>query len=361
MKRSAPRSKIARFGAAARRGTPASRARPAGFAVIAALALSAVAAVSLAPCAAHGAARQTAVKIAMGYIPNVQFAPYYVAFEKGYFEEEGLDVSFDYGMSTDIMSLVAQGLVHFGISDGDQVILAREKGIPVRVVYSMYVRYPVGVVSLKERGIADAASLRGRRVGMPVPYGSNYIGLQIILGSAGLGLKDIKAESIGYTQVESVLAGRVDAAAIFINNEPVVLAEMGKEILLIRAHDITPMVSAAVIASDALIGKDPELVRRFVRAVTRASEHVLDRRGEVVDMLRKHVPTLTDENVAINTKVLLASLDLWTDGDTEKNGLGYTSNEDWGKSIAALKALGMLKTPVRPEECYTDRFIARPH
>jgi putative riboflavin transport system substrate-binding protein len=227
-------------------------------------------------------------------------------------------------------------------------------------VYSMYVKYPVGIVSLKEKGITGAASLRGRRVGMPVPYGSNYIGLQIILGSAGLGLKDIKAESIGYTQVESVLAGRVDAAAIFVNNEPVVLAEMGREINLISAHDITPMVSAAVIASESLIGKDPELVRRFVRAVTRAGEYVLDRRGEVVGTLRKHVPTLTDEKLAINTKVLLASLDLWTDDDTAKNGLGYTSSEDWQKSIAALAALGMLKKQVRPEECYTDRFIVPP-
>jgi NitT/TauT family transport system substrate-binding protein len=119
------------------------------------------------------------------------------------------------------------------------------------------------------------------------------------------------------------------------------------------------MVSAAVIASDGLIGKDPALVRRFVRAVTRASEFVLVHRGEVMGILRKYVPTLTDENAAINTKVLLASLDLWTDDDTVRNGLGYTSKEDWTKSIDALLALGMVKKPVGPEECYTDRFILR--
>jgi NitT/TauT family transport system substrate-binding protein len=303
--------------------------------------------------------RIAAVKIAMGYIPNVQFAPYYVAVEKGYFEDEGLNATFDYGMSTDIMSLVAQGLVHFGISDGDQVIVAREKGLPVKVVYSMYVKYPVGVVSLKEKGITGAASLKGQRVGLPGPYGSNYIGLQIILGSAGLGLRDIKAESIGYTQVESILAGRVDAAAIFVNNEPVVLAEMGKEINLIRAHSITPMVSAAVITSDGLIKNDPALVQRFVRAVTKASGYVLRNRGEVMGMLRRHVPTLSDENIAINTKVLMASLELWTDEDTGRNGLGYTSKEDWEKSIEALIGLGMATKRVRPEDCYTDRFIAR--
>jgi NitT/TauT family transport system substrate-binding protein len=196
-------------------------------------------------------------------------------------------------------------------------------------------------------------------VGLPGPYGSNYIGLQIILGSAGLGLKDIVMESIGYTQVENLLAGRVDAAAVFVNNEPVVLAEMGKDTNLISAHDITPMVSAAIIVSDGLVGSDPGLVERFARAVTRASEHVLARREEAMGMLRRYVPTLTDENLAINTKVLLASLDLWTDGDTGKHGLGYTSREDWQKSIDALAALGVLKSRVRPEDCYTDRFIPR--
>jgi len=69
------------------------------------------------------------VKIAMGYIPNVQFAPYYIAMEKGYFQEEGLAVSFDYGMSADIMSLVGSDQIEFGVSDGDQVIIARDRGI----------------------------------------------------------------------------------------------------------------------------------------------------------------------------------------------------------------------------------------
>ena len=299
------------------------------------------------------------VKIAMGYIPNVQFAPYYVAVERGYFKDENLDVTFDYGMSTDIMSLVAQGLVQFGISDGDQVILARDKGIPVKVVYSMYVKYPVGVVSLKEKGIATAQALRGKTVGMPGPYGSNYIGLQILLAGAGLGLKEIRAESIGYTQVESLLAGRVDAAAVFINNEPVVLAEMGKEVNLIETYRVTPMVSAAVIVSDALIGKNPDLVEWFVRAVTNASAYVLANRSAVMGMLKKHVPTLTDENAGINTKVLLASLELWTDEDTERHGLGYTSDRDWEESIETLLSLGIVKKRLKPGDCFTGRFILK--
>ncbi len=298
-----------------------------------------------------------AIKIAMGYIPNVQFAPYYIAMEKGYFKDEELEVTFDYGMSTDIMTLVAKGVVDFGVSDADQVIIAREKGISVKVVYSMYVKYPVGIVSFKERGITDVYSLKGKRIGTPGPYGSNYIGLQIILNSQGFSLNDVDIEYIGYTQVESLIAGRVDACVVFINNEPVVLKDMGKKVNIIEAHTITPMVSAAIIASDKLIDKKPELVKRFVRAVVRGSDYALENRDDVIYTLKKYIPTLTQENIEINKKVLLASMELWVDEDIEMYGLGYTTKRDWERSIDILYKLGLIKQKVKPEDCFTNDFV----
>lgn len=299
------------------------------------------------------------IKIAMGYIPNVQFAPYYIAEEKGYFQEQDLNVTFDYGMSTDIMSLVASGKVDFGISDGDQVIVARDKGLPVKVIYTMYVKYPVAVVSFKEKGIENARSLAGKRIGIPGPYGSNYFGLQVVLSSVGLTIDDIDLEFIGYTQVESLISNKVDASVVFINNEPIVLREMGKEVNVIDSYSITPMASAAIITSDSLIKGYPTLVRRFVKAVTRAGNYALNNRDEVIPLLKKHVPTLAESNIDINTKVLFASLDLWIDEDIEKHGLGYTTREDWELSIEKMHSLGLIDRLIDPDQCFTNRFIER--
>ncbi len=298
-----------------------------------------------------------AVKIAMGYIPNVQFAPYYVAQEKGYFSEEGIEVTFDYGMATDILSLVANGSVEFGVSDGDQVIIAREKGVPVRVVYTMYVKYPVGIVSLEKSGITGIRALKGKRVGTPGPYGSNYFGLLVLLQDAGMTLEDIDLHFIGYTQVESLLSGKVDASVVFVNNEPVVLRNNGYSVRVIEAYRVTPMVSAAIITGERLLQKDPGLVKRFVRAVSRASGYAIEDPDEALRLMQKHIPTLSKGNMEINRKVLLSSMALWVDADIERYGLGYTSKVDWERSIDTMRSLGLIEKRVDPEGCYTNEFI----
>src|SRR5689334_20039679 len=65
------------------------------------------------------------ITVAMPYIPNVQFAQYYVADKKGYYAAEGLKIKFDYNYETDVVQRIAQGTVQFGLASGDSILLAR--------------------------------------------------------------------------------------------------------------------------------------------------------------------------------------------------------------------------------------------
>ncbi len=117
----------------------------------------------------QGTARPlTKITLAMGYIPSVQFAPFYVAQERGYFKDAGLDVTFRYGFETDLLKLVGTDELQFMIGSGEETILGRSQGLPVRYVMRWYRKFPAVLFAKASKGIKSlcrSGRKEGRRAG----------------------------------------------------------------------------------------------------------------------------------------------------------------------------------------------------
>jgi NitT/TauT family transport system substrate-binding protein len=241
-------------------------------------------------CGPSKSTETSKVTLAMGYIPNVQFTPFYVAVDKGYFADEGIEINFDYGWETDLLKLVGSDELQFAIASGDQVILAHSQGLPVVYVLDWYRRFPVTIVSLADSGIKQPSDLVGRRVGTPVTFGASYIGWRALLDAVGLKETDVELVSIGYTQVAALTEHQVDAAICYAMNEPVQMEVSGQSLNSIDVADYVNLVSNGLITNQKTIDQNPKLVQGMVRAALRGLAYTIDHPDEAFSIAMKYVP-----------------------------------------------------------------------
>jgi len=163
--------------------------------VLAAMLLQSVGSATSAPARASALQQVT---ISMGYVPDIQFAPFYVAVAKGYYAAAGISVHFDYAQTSDVIALVGANKIEFGDAEPDQVIVGAAHKLPIVSVLTQYARFPVVIFSLASSNIRSFADLKGKTIGIPALYGASYTGLVAALQAVHLSVNDVKLSASGY-------------------------------------------------------------------------------------------------------------------------------------------------------------------
>jgi len=292
------------------------------------------------------------IRLPMGYIPSVQYAPFYVAVEKGYYEREAIEIEFDYSFETDGVTLVGANDLKFALVSGEQVLLARAQGLPVVYVMGWWQDYPVAVTAKAEQGIHAPEDLAGKRIGLPGLFGASYIGLRALLNAGGVAESGVTLDSIGFNQVEALAADQVEAAVVYANNEPIQLRARGYDIDVLRVADYVHLASNGIISNETTIQENPDLIQRMLRATQRGIADTIEDPEQAYEISKQFVEGLEQADAAIQKEILATSIEFW-----KTDTLGRSDALAWENMQEVLLDMGMYSEPLNLEEAYTNRFI----
>lgn len=287
------------------------------------------------------------VSIGLGYIPDIQFAPFYVAQTQGYYRNAGLDVTFHHGIVNDLIGSMVLGRDNLVFASGDEELVARSKGLKVIDVSTIFQKYPVSLIVPAESTIRTLADLKGHTIGEPAPYGATHIGLLALLYQAHLTPADVHIKSIGFTQVAAMIGHHVDAVMGYSNNEPLQLRKQGFAVRTFDVSDYQPLVSNGIITTESTFQSQPQLVQSFVQATLKGLRDVIANPSLAVQISKSYIPGL---NVDQAMSVLQATIPIY-----RGNGrLGYNDSGIWQSMEQFLVAQNIIPSGQDFSQVYTN-------
>jgi len=248
------------------------------------------------------------VTLMLDWFPNPDHVPIYVAKEKGFFEEEGLEIKIQIPADpNDPLKLAALQRVDFAVSYEPNLIMAKARGIPV-VSIGILISHPLNTLMfLKKSGIVSPQDLKGKRIGYSVTGFETAI-LSTIAEKAGLKREDFQLVNVNFNLTPSLLSGQVDAViGAYRNYEKIQIELQGKEVGMIfpEKHGVPEYYELIFVSGEKKIEKNVEEVKKFIRAIQKALYFTVEHPEEAFNLFTKANPDLENE---LNRKSFYSTL-----------------------------------------------------
>jgi len=227
----------------------------------------------------------------LDWFPNVDHLPIYVARQRGFFADEGLEIDIISPSATsDALKLAASGTVDLAVSYEPQTIIAADRGLDVAVVGRLIEHPLTTLLFLKDSGIRVPQDLEGKKIGYTVP------GLMDVLLDAFAklnGIRQYEAINVGFAIVQSLAAAKVDAVmGPFKTYETVTMAAKGYAVgyFELEKWGIPDYDELIFVTSKKTLEKKAQAARAFRRVIERSIEYVRRHPDTALKEYFKQVP-----------------------------------------------------------------------
>ena len=282
---------------------------------------------------------------------NLPFVAAYVAQEKGFFEEQGLEVEIRHSTGQHLQLLMA-GDVDFTTAAATSVLKRRsDPELPI-VAFALFgQRGQQAYIALGESGIETVNDWEGKTFGYKVSPPPDYLAM---LRAANVDRSRITEVNAGFDP-RVLTEGRVDVLAVFKSNEPNIIRGLGFEVKLWDPEEFgVPSMGLTYITRQSIADEDPDRVERFTKATMKGLEYALANQDEAIEIVMRYAPDEVREHqrFMLETELRDAVSPL-----TDENGLGWMTDGQWKALYDQLIEFDALPRPFDYQTAYTDRFL----
>jgi len=288
-------------------------------------------------------------------------APFLVAQEKGYFKEQGLNVTVDPGTgSLDSINRTASGAYDLAVADINSLIRYRDtpSNTPLKGVMMVYDSPPFAILTLKKNGISKPKDLEGKILGAPANDGA-YANWPILAKLNNVDVSKVRIDNVGFPVREALLAqGKVDAVTAF-----------GSNALGLRANNVAPdeivtllmrnfgmdLYGSAIVANPEFIKTQPKAVAGFIRGLIKGFQETFRDPEAAIDVLMKRNPIVKREVELARLKTVMEQS--YITAEVRANGFGAVDMKRLETSIDQLAIAYKFTNRPKAVDVFTNEFL----
>ncbi len=292
------------------------------------------------------------VTITLDWTPNTNHAGLYVAQELGFFKEAGLNVKIEQPGQAITDQIVATGKSHFGISYQENVIRARSEGLPLVSIAAVIQHNTSGFAALKTSGIKTPKDFEGKRYGS-WDSPSEIAILKHVMQSSGADFNKVKIIS-GVYDFFSTIGKDADFEWIFYGWDGVEAQRRGIDLDYLPLRDLNPIFNyytPVIISSEKYLNDNQDVVKRFMKAVSRGYQYCIDEPGKAADIMVKLVPELNKDQVQVSLAYLANEF------KSDATTWGMQKSEVWYSFANWMSDEKLIPSSINVQAAFTNSFL----
>lgn len=296
------------------------------------------------------------VSLVLDYTPNTNHTGIYLAKEKGYYKDQGIDLEIIQPSNSDSATIVASDKAQFGVSYQEDVTyaLTREKDpLPVKAIATVIQHNTSGFAAPVDKKIKSAKDFEGKTYGGWGSPSEEAI-IKLAMKKKGADFSKLKRVGIGQDDYFTAIKKNIDFAWVFEGWTGVEAKLKKVNLDYLPVRDIDPALdyyTPVLISNNKTIKENPDLVKRFMAATSKGYEEAIKDPSGAADILSKAVPELNKDLVKASQEYLAK---LYKD---DAPRWGEMKADVWKNYAKFMKDNGLIKNNLKVDEAFTNEFL----